>query len=278
MILDGKIVKEKILNDLKEKIAILNKKPSLAVIQIGNNLSSEIYIKQKEKMANMIGINFNHIKLDNNINEQEVINIINNLNEDENVDGILVQLPLPKHLNAKRIQNTIKYTKDVDGLNDINIGKLAHNNESLIPCTPMGIIKLLEYYNIEVSGKNVVILGRSDLVGKPLSLLLINRDATVTLCHSKTNNLDFYTKNADILIVAIGKPNFINKDNIKENSIIIDVGISKLENGKICGDVDFASCKDKAKYITPVPGGIGQMTVASLGINTYKAHTLNKGK
>ncbi len=278
MILDGKIVKEKVLNELKEKISSLNVKPSLTVIQVGNNSASEIYIKQKEKMANMVGINFNHLLFEETIKEEEIINIINDLNNDENVDGILVQLPLPKHISARNIQNAIKYTKDVDGLTDINIGKLAHNNESLTACTPTGIIKLLEYYNIEVTGKNVVVVGRSDLVGKPLSLLLTSRDATVTLCHSKTNNLEFYTKNADILVVAIGKPNFIKKENIKEGAVIIDVGINRLENGQICGDVDFMECKDKASYMTPVPGGVGQMTVAMLGTNIYKAHLLNKSK
>lgn len=278
MILDGKIVKEKILNDLKEKIAILNKKPSLAVIQIGNNPASDIYIKQKEKMANMIGIEFNHIKLEDTISEEEIINIINKLNNDNDINGILVQLPIPKHINTKKIQNAIDYKKDVDGLTDINIGKLAHNTESLVACTPGGIIKLLDYYNIDVIGKNVVIIGRSDLVGKPLSLLFENNDATVTLCHSKTSNLDFYTKNADILVVAVGKPNFIKKESIKEGSVIVDVGINRLEKGKICGDVDFASCKDKASYITPVPGGVGQMTVAFLGTNVYKAYILNNGK
>lgn len=278
MILDGKIVKETILSDLKREIYKLDRKPSLTVVQVGSNSASEIYIKQKEKMANTVGINFNLIKLEDSVEETEVIKIINDLNNDDNVDGILVQLPLPSHIDVKKVQNTIKDTKDVDGLTDINIGKLAHNNETLVACTPMGIMKLLEYYNIKVSGKNVVIVGRSNLVGKPLSLLFENKDATVTLCHSKTNDLNYYTKNADILIVAIGKPNFITKEDIKEGAIVIDVGISRLTDGSICGDVDFASCRDKASYITPVPGGVGQMTVASLGINTYKAYLLNKSK
>ena len=278
MILDGKVVKAKLLEDLKEKINNLNEPLSLTVIQIGNIPASNVYVNQKKKMADNIGINFNHIKLDENITEDEVINIINKLNNDDSVDGILVQLPIPKHINSKKVQNAINEYKDVDGITDTNIGKLAHNRESLVACTPIGIVELLDYYNIEISGKNVVIVGRSDLVGKPLSLLFTNRDATVTLCHSKTNNLNFYTKDADILVAAVGIPNFIKKDDIKKDSIIIDVGINRLDNGKLCGDVDFDDCKDKAQYITPVPGGVGQMTVAMLGYNTYKAHILRKGK
>lgn len=271
-LLDGKVVKAKLLEDLKEKINKLDTKLGLTVIQVGEDPASSVYVRQKNKMAESLGFNFNHIKLDENIKEEELLNIIEKLNNDDNVDGILVQMPIPNHLNAKKIQNAILPCKDVDGLTDINIGRLSHNIDSLVPCTPMGIIDLLKYYNIDINGKNVVIVGRSDLVGKPLALLMANNDATVTLCHSKTKNLSFYTKNADILVVAIGRANFIKKEDVKEGSVIIDVGINRMEDGKLCGDVLFEEVKDKASYISPVPGGVGQMTVAELGYNTYKAH------
>lgn len=275
-LLDGKEVKLKILEDLKQKLLNLNEKLGLVVIQIGNDPASDVYVRQKKKMAEDLGYNFNHINLDENVNEDEILAIIDKLNNDDMVDGILVQMPIPSTLNVKRIQNAILPYKDVDGLTDINIGKLVHNEDSLVACTPMGIIDLLDYYNIDIEGKNVVIIGRSDLVGKPLASLMINRNATVTLCHSKTINLDFYTKNADILVVAIGEPNFIKKDNVKEGVIIIDVGINRMANGMLCGDVDFDDVKDKVSYITPVPGGVGQMTVAELALNTYKAHIFRK--
>lgn len=277
-LLDGKEVKLKILEDLKQKLLNLNEKLGLVVIQIGNDPASDVYVRQKKKMAEDLGYNFNHINLDENVNEDEILAIIDKLNNDDMVDGILVQMPIPSTLNVKRIQNAILTYKDVDGLTDINIGKLVHNEDSLVACTPMGIIDLLDYYNIDIEGKNVVIIGRSDLVGKPLASLMINRNATVTLCHSKTINLDFYTKNADILVVAIGKPNFIKRDSVKDGAVIIDVGINRMANGMLCGDVDFDDVKNKISYITPVPGGVGQMTVAELALNTYKAHMLRKSK
>ena len=278
ILLDGKKIKQKILEDLKIKLLELNGKLGLAVIQVGDDPASDVYVRQKGKMAEDLGYNFNHIKLEENVNEDEILAIIDKLNNDDMVDGILVQMPIPSTLNVKRIQNAILTYKDVDGLTDINIGKLVHNEDSLVACTPMGIIDLLDYYNIDIEGKNVVIIGRSDLVGKPLASLMINRNATVTLCHSKTINLDFYTKNADILVVAIGKPNFIKRDSVKDGAVIIDVGINRMANGMLCGDVDFDDVKDKVSYITPVPGGVGQMTVAELALNTYKAHMLRKSK
>ncbi len=273
-LLDGKVVKAKLLLDLKSKIEELNVKLGLTVIQVGDDPASSVYVKQKNKMAENLGFNFNHIKLDENIKEEELLNIIDKLNNDNSVDGILVQMPVPNHLNAKVLQNAILPCKDVDGLTDINMGRLSHNIDSLVPCTPMGIIDLLKYYNIDISGKNVVILGRSDLVGKPLASLMSNYDATVTLCHSKTKNLSFYTKNADILVAAIGRANFIKKEDVKDGAIVIDVGINRMEDGKLCGDVFFDDVKDMVSYITPVPGGVGQMTVAELGYNTYKAHII----
>lgn len=273
-LLDGKEVKLKMLDDLKEKVESLDTKLGLTVIQVGEDPASSVYVNQKNKMASNMGFNFNHIKLDEKVEEEELLSIIDDLNNDDKVDGILVQMPIPEHLDAKKIQNAISPYKDVDGLTDINMGKLSHNIPSLVPCTPMGIVDLLDYYQIDIEGKNVVIVGRSDLVGKPLASLMNNRNATVTLCHSKTKDLRNYTKNADILVAAIGKVNFIKKDDIKDNAVVIDVGINRMEDGKLYGDVDFNSVKDKVGFITPVPGGVGQMTVAELGYNTYKAHLL----
>lgn len=275
-LLDGKKVKLQILKELKEKIMMLNDSIGLAVVQVGDDAASNVYVNQKSKMAANLGYDFQHLKLDNDVNENELIGTINRLNNDELVDGILVQMPIPSHLDAKKIQNAVLASKDVDGLTDINLGRLVHNKNSLVPCTPQGIVDLLKYYEVSISGRNVVIIGRSDLVGKPLSSLMTNLDATVTLCHSKTSNLDFYTKNADILIAAVGIPNFITADMIKENAVIVDVGINRMMDGSLCGDVDFNNVKDKASYITPVPGGVGQMTVAELALNTYKAHILRK--
>lgn len=275
-LLDGRKVKKEKLQQLREKLNRCEEQVGLAVIQIGEDPASSVYVRQKEKMANDLGYYFKHIKLSENVTEEEVLSLIDQLNEDNLIDGILVQMPIPKHLDSKKIQNRVHYLKDVDGLTDINAGRLIHNQDTLVPCTPMGIMTLLEYYGIEVSGKNVVIVGRSDLVGKPLAALMTNQDATVTICHSKTKNLSTYTKQADILVVAVGKSNLIREKDVKEEAIIIDVGINRLEDGKLCGDVDFESVSRKASYITPVPGGVGQMTVYELGNNTYKAKMLRK--
>lgn len=275
-LLDGRKVKKEKLQQLREELNRCEEQVGLAVIQIGEDPASSVYVRQKEKMANDLGYYFKHIKLSENVTEEEVLSLIDQLNEDNLIDGILVQMPIPKHLDSKKIQNRVHYLKDVDGLTDINAGRLIHNQDTLVPCTPMGIMTLLEYYGIDVSGKNVVIVGRSDLVGKPLASLMTNQDATVTLCHSKTKDLSKYTQNADILVVAVGKPNLIKEEDVKENSIVIDVGINRLPDGALCGDVDFESVEKKVAYITPVPGGVGQMTVYELGNNTYKAKTLRK--
>ena len=272
-ILDGRKVKLEMLEELKKELNLLDRKLGLAVIQIGEDPASSVYVRNKNKMAEDLNYNFKYIHLDEKVSEEEVLKEIDKLNKNNNIDGILVQMPIPKHLNSKTIQNRIDPLKDVDGLTDINMGKLSHNIDSLIPCTPMGIISLLKYYNIPIEGKNVVVVGRSDLVGRPLASLMINNNATVTLCHSRTDNLKRYTKLADILVVAIGKPNFITGDMVKKNSTIIDVGINRTDNGLV-GDVNSNSVKDKVKFITPVPGGVGQMTVLELGRNVYKAYLL----
>jgi methylenetetrahydrofolate dehydrogenase (NADP+)/methenyltetrahydrofolate cyclohydrolase len=278
ILLDGKVVKKEVLEQIKKELVNIERPLGLAVIQVGEDEASKVYVRQKAKMAEELGFNFQHIQGPENVEETELLRKIDELNEDDTVDGILVQMPIPKHLNPSVIQNRINYLKDVDGLTDLNAGCLVHNKESLVPCTPQGIIELLQYYNIELKGKNVTIIGRSDLVGKPLASLMTNNDATVTLCHSKTKNLNLYTKHADILIVAVGKAKLIKEDQIKKGAVIVDVGINRQEDGSLCGDVDFEQVKDKASYITPVPGGVGQMTVACLAKNTYKAFTLRKIK
>ena len=277
-LLNGKKVRKEILTKLKTQVEKLPRKLGLCVIQVGNDPASCVYIRQKEKMAEQLNYNFRHLKFKENISEKELLNKIEELNKDDLIDGILVQMPLPKHLNPRVRENAIDPLKDVDGLTDINTGKLFHNVDSLIPCTPKGIIDLLAYYQIPLEGKNVVIIGRSDLVGKPLEGLMTNRNATVTLCHSKTKNLQAITKTADILVVAVGKPHLITKEYIKDGTIIIDVGINRLEDGTLCGDVLFEDVKEKASAITPVPGGVGPMTIAELAQNTYQAYLLKNKK
>mgnify|MGYP000432708035 FL=1 len=277
-ILDGKEVKRIKLEELKNEVLKLDRPLGLTVIQVGDDSASNIYVKQKSKMANNLEFNFNHIKLEENVTEEEVLKIINSLNRDNCVDGILVQMPLPEHLNSRIIQNTISPLKDVDGLTDINMGMLVHKKNCLVPCTPLGVMELLKYYNIDVAGKNVVIVGRSDLVGRPMAEVMINNDATVTLCHSKTKNLKDITKNADVLVVAVGKAKLITSDMVKDGVVVVDVGINRLEDGSLCGDVDFDGVSSKCSYITPVPGGVGQMTVLELGYNTYKAYLLRQEK
>lgn len=270
-IIDGKKIRDEILVELKKEVKTYMIKPCLAVIQIGNDEASNSYIKAKENACHNIGIYFKHIKFEETAKEIEVINKIIELNNDEYTHGILIQLPLPEKFNADKLINYIARNKDVDGLTDINLGKLFNNKNGLVSCTPQGIIELLEHEKIDISGKNVVIVGRSNLVGKPLMGLLLNKDATVTICHSKTEDLKEHTKKADILIVAVGKKHFIKKDMIKENAVVIDVGINK-ENGKLYGDVDFENVKEKVFKITPVPGGVGPMTVAMLMKNVIKSY------
>lgn len=277
IILDGLKVKKKVLDELHEEIAKLTEKPNLVVIQVGNNDASNIYIKQKEKMALEVGYNFKHLKFKEDISLDELVSEINKLNNDKSVHAILVQLPLPKQINAMMVQNSIDPLKDVDGLSSVNAGKLLHGEECLIPCTPLGVMRLLEEYNINVSGKKVCIVGRSNLVGKPMAILLDKAGATVTVCHSKTKNLDEYTRLADILVVAVGKPNLITTDMVRDNAVVIDVGISKVDD-KICGDVCFQEVKDKVSYISPVPKGVGPMTVAMLGENVLKAYKMQRDR
>ena len=275
MLIDGKEVKSKKIEELKNILNNLNTQLGLAVIQVGDDEASKVYIKQKEKLALELGYKFIHKKYDSDVDESTLLHDIDILNNDNSIHGILVQMPLPKHLDENKIQNSISSLKDVDGLTYLNSGKLVNNSKGLVPCTPKGIIDLLDYYNIPIEGANAVVVGRSILVGKPIANLLLNRNATVTICHSKTKDLEKITKNADILVVAIGKKWFINKSMIKKDSVIIDVGINRCD-GKLYGDVNFDDVKDKCKYITPVPGGVGPMTVTELMFNVYEAFCLQK--
>ena len=275
--IDGKIISTKIKEELKAEIKTYMIKPCLAVIQIGNDEASNIYISAKQKACSEVGIYLKHIKFDEDSREIEIINKIIELNNDEYVHGILLQLPIPEKFNEEKLINYISRNKDVDGLTDINVGKLINNKKCLVSCTPQGIIKLLEESGVSIPGKNVVIVGRSKLVGKPLISLFLNNDATVTVCHSKTNNLKEFTKNADILVVAVGKKHLITEDMVKKDSVVIDVGINRID-GKLYGDVDYENVKNKVSLITPVPGGVGPMTVAMLlcNVNTVYKNLNNK--
>lgn len=274
-ILDGKLISSKILDEVKYKIEDNNLKISLAIIMIGNDEASKIYVRNKEKACEYVGIKCDKYLLDDNTSEEEVISLIDKLNNDEEVTGIILQSPVPSHVNFDNSAGTIKYYKDVDGFTRDNIYNLYMNKEGLIPCTVKGIIRLLDEYKIEIEGKHIVIVGRGNIVGKPLINAMMNRNATVTVCHSKTNNLEDICKTADILISAVGIPNLITKDMIGDNTVVIDVGISRINN-KVVGDTDFKNIKDKCSYITPVPGGVGPMTVAMIMENLIIAEELRK--
>ena len=270
-IMNGKNLKNKQLLELKEQLLQLNEKLGLAVVQVGNDEASKVYVRQKKNMAEQLGYTFYHIQLDEKISEKELIDEIQKLNHNSLIDGILVQMPLPNHINASKVQDSVLANKDVDGLNAYNAGKLLKHEEGLLPCTPSGILSLLKEYQIPIAGKHVVIVGRSELVGKPLALLLLNENATVTICHSKTVDLKKYTAMADILISAVGKKDLIRGEMVKDGSVVIDVGITRVD-GKLYGDVAFDEVSSRCSYITPVPGGVGPMTVSELGYNVYKAH------
>jgi methylenetetrahydrofolate dehydrogenase (NADP+)/methenyltetrahydrofolate cyclohydrolase len=273
--IDGRDLKERKLNDLKFKLDNLGSQLGLAVLQVGEDEASKVYIRQKENAAIALGYTYIHKHFPSDVTQEEVINEIELLNNNDRIDGIIVQMPLPKHLNESDIQNTIDPLKDVDGLTHVNAGKLVQNVPGLIPCTPKGIIDILDNYEIGIEGANVVVIGRSILVGKPIATLLTNRNATVVLTHSKTKDLASITRNADIIIAAVGKANFVTEDMVKDGAVVIDVGINRLD-GKLCGDVDYNYVKDKCSYITPVPGGVGPMTVYELMNNVYEAHVLRK--
>lgn len=262
-IIDGEALSLQIQDNIKKEIKSCMIRPSVAVIQIGDNPASNSYIKRKETACNNVGVYFRLYKFDEGTPELTIINKIKELNNDEYVNGILVQLPLPEQYNEKRIVNSIINSKDIDGLTDINVGRMINGKKTLVPCTPLGIMRMLEEYNVELAGKNVVIVGRGKLVGRPLITLMLAKDATVTVCHSKTTNLAEMTKLADVLVVACGVPKLITADMVKDDVVVIDAGINRVD-GKLCGDVDFEEVSKKASLITPVPKGVGPMTVAML--------------
>lgn len=280
IILDGKECSKKIKKQLKEETKMLVEKtnviPCLAIVLVGEDPASQIYVKNKVKAATLCGINPILIKKNVTITQCELLELVNGLNNDDSVHGIIVQLPLPKHLNEQEVINKISDKKDVDGFSLLNKGKLFSGLNAIESATPKGIIKLLEEYNISLSGKNAVVVGRSNIVGKPMAILLLNKNATVTICHSKTQDLANITKNADILVVAIGKAHFITENMVKEGAVVIDVGTNRVGD-KLVGDVDFENVAPKCSYITPVPGGVGPLTIASLLENTIAAykHILN---
>lgn len=273
-IIDGKGLAQKIREEVAEEVRLLKAKgqePALAFILVGEDPASQIYVGNKKKACDEVGIKNILEKLANSVSEKELLSRIETLNKDPNVHGILVQLPLPKNITTQKILSAIDPKKDVDGLHPINMGKLVLKAPGLRPCTPQGVLKLIESTGINISGKEACVVGRSDIVGKPCALLLLHQDATVTLCHSKTPNLKAKIASADIVVAALGKPNFIKGDWIKEGAVVIDVGIHRLPDGKICGDVDFESASKRAAFITPVPGGVGPMTIAMLLKNTLEA-------
>ena len=273
-IIDGKKLAQQIREKLKIECEELKQKgiiPKLAVIMVGDDKASQVYVRNKSKACNEIGIEFEEYLLNGTIKQNELIELIEKLNKDKSIKGILLQSPIPKGLDINEAFRTIAPEKDVDGFNPISVGKLSLNQDTFVSCTPYGIMKMFEAYNITLEGKNVVILGRSNIVGKPLIQCCLNKNATVTVCHSKTKNLEEYTKRADVVISAIGKSKFVKEDMVKKDAIIIDVGINRGEDGKLTGDVDFEKVSQKASYITPVPGGVGPMTIAMLMNNVIKA-------
>lgn len=274
-IIDGKKVSEDLREDLKvqtEKfVEETGIQPHLVVLIVGNNPASMTYVRNKKRSCEAVGFKSTVIELADTITEADLLAQIDVLNQDDSVHGILVQLPLPKHINEDHIISAIDVKKDVDGFHPYQVGCLASGLDSLKPCTPAGVIELLKAYDIEIEGRHAVIIGRSHIVGKPLVQLLLEENATVTVCHSRTQNLSMLTQMADILIVAIGRPHFVTADMVKEGAVVVDVGINRLETGKLVGDVDFDTVEPKASYITPVPGGVGPMTITMLLFNTLKA-------
>ena len=275
MIIDGKKCSEEILDSLRKEVSEykekLGKIPGLAVIMLGEHAASKIYVKSKIRACEKVGVCSKEIILSENISEEELLQEIEKLNNDKEVNGVLVQLPLPKHINEKKVCEAISIKKDVDGFKPESLGKIMlGDDDGFISCTPQGIIYLIDSLKMDLVGKNVVVVGRSNIVGKPVASLLINRGATTTICNSKTKNLTGILKGADLIVIAIGKARFLTKDMVKDGAVVIDVGINR-ENGKICGDVDFENVKEIASHITPVPGGVGPMTIAMLLKNTVKA-------
>ena len=280
-IIDGKMVAEHLRKGIAEEVNKLKREtglvPGLAAVLVGDNPASQIYVKNKRKACEEVSIYSEEYKLPEETAESDLLTLIEKLHHDEKIHGILVQLPLPKQINEARILRTVSPLKDIDGFHPENVGLLVEGNPRFIPCTPHGVIKLLDYYGIEIQWKEAVVVGRSNIVGKPVSLLLLHRHATVTICHSRTKSLGEVTRRADILVAAIGRARLITEDMVKEGAVVIDVGINRLPDGKLAGDVDFENVRNKAAFITPVPGGVGPMTIAMLLWNTFSSAKNSKG-
>ncbi len=279
MIIDGKVVAKEVRELVKSGVSLLSndgKSVCLAVVLVGDDPASDVYVKNKSRDCEEVGIISKEYRLKAETTREELLSLIDSLNKDDSVDGILVQLPLPKHLDDKEIINAIDQNKDVDAFHPSNVGKIMIGDYTFLPCTPAGVIELLERYNIEIEGKNCLIIGRSNIVGKPMAMLMLERNATVTIAHSRTKNLAEISRNSDIIIVAIGRAKFLSADMVREGAVVIDVGINRDENGKLCGDADFEEIKEKASFITPVPGGVGPMTRAILMKNTLTAAKMRK--
>lgn len=280
-LINGKEISEYIKNNVKNEVEFLKKQGvsvGLAVIIVGDNPASKVYVSNKEKACEALGIKSFKYALDESTTNEQLLELIDKLNVDDEVDGILCQLPLPRHLDEKIIIDRILPSKDVDAFHAQNVGKIMIGDFDFLPCTPAGVIEMLKYENIDITSKNCVVIGRSNIVGKPMAMLLLHNNATVTVCHSKTKNLAEICRKADILVVAIGRAKFVTADMVKEGAVVIDVGMNRDENGKLCGDVDFDSVKDIASAITPVPGGVGPMTIAMLMQNTLTAAKLKKAR
>lgn len=278
-IIDGKQISLDIKNELKEKVAKYKEQGieiTLAVVKVGNDPASAVYVRNKEKACEYVGINSKTLALPEETTEEELLNVVKELNEDKNVNGILVQLPLPKHIDESKVLLTIDSTKDVDGFHPVNVGKMVIGEDTFLPCTPAGIIEMIKRTDIDIEGKECVVIGRSNIVGKPMAMLMLKENATVTIAHSRTKDLKEVTKRADIIVAAIGKAKFVTANYVKEGAVVIDVGMDRDENGKLCGDVDFESVSKVASAITPVPGGVGPMTVTMLLVNCLRSVELNK--
>ncbi len=272
-IIDGKAISTQIKDELKKKVADEHISATLAVIQVGNDPASSVYVGNKKKACEYIGIGSASYELPEETTEEELLKLIDDLNADDSINGILVQLPVPKHIDEKKVINRISPLKDVDGFHPESVGNLCIGQDGFVSCTPAGIIELIKRSGIEIEGKECVVIGRSNIVGKPMALLLLANNGTVTVCHSRTRDLKAICKRADILVVAIGKPKMITSEYVKEGAVVIDVGIHRMDNGKLCGDVDFDDVADMTSAITPVPGGVGPMTIAMLMVNCVKAAT-----
>lgn len=273
-IIDGKAVSQSVKDSIKAEVAQLKQKGieiGLAVVIVGDDPASKVYVRNKKLACEYVGFNSYEYALPAETTEQELLELVSELNDDDKVDGILVQLPVPKHINDKVIIDNIRPDKDVDAFHPVNVGKIMIGDYSFLPCTPAGVMELIASTGTEISGRECVVIGRSNIVGKPQAMLLLHKNGTVTVCHSKTRNLADVTSRADILVAAVGRAKMITKEYIKEGAVVIDVGMNRDENGKLCGDVDFDDCKDKASFITPVPGGVGPMTIAMLMKNTLTA-------